>query len=107
MNGKTKKRNISPANSKNSDVNTLLLQKISKLSNAFNDENIFQQFTNKPCQKFDEWFSLIPKKNAMSTVWKFFHAVNEIKSGGKSQLGIFLQPWRQKSWDVATHVAKC
>ena len=62
MNGKTKKRNISAAKSKNSDVNTLLLQKISRLSNSFNDENIFQQFTNKPCQKVDAWFSFITKK---------------------------------------------
>ena len=87
MSGRTKKRNIGPANAKNLDVNTLLLQKISKLSNAANDKNISQKFTNKPYKKVDGWFFLIAKKNAMSTVWKFSHVVNEIKTGGKSQLG--------------------
>ena len=42
MSGKTKKRDISPANAKNSDANTLMLQKIPKLGNAANDRNIFQ-----------------------------------------------------------------
>ena len=41
MSGKMKKRNISPANAKNSDVNALLLQNRSKVSNAANDRNIF------------------------------------------------------------------
>ena len=86
MSGKTKKRSTSTDNSKNSDVNTLLLQKRSKSSNASNDRNIFQQFTNKPCPKVDEWVSLIAKKNEISTVWKFFHVVNEIKPDRKSQL---------------------
>ena len=62
MSERTKKRNISTANAKNLEVKTLLLQKRSKLSNAANDRNIFQQFTNKPCQKVDEWFFLIAKK---------------------------------------------
>ena len=43
MSGRTKKRSISPANAKKSDVSTLLLQKRSKSSNAVNDRNIFQQ----------------------------------------------------------------
>ena len=49
-----KKRIKSPANAKNLDANALLLQKRSKLSNTANDENIFQQFINKPCQKVNK-----------------------------------------------------
>ena len=87
MSGRTKKDTISPDNGKKPDVNTLLLQKRSESSNAANDRIFLQQFTNAPRPKVDEWFSLIANKNAMSTLWKFFHVVNEIKQGGKSQLG--------------------
>ena len=105
MSAITKKRKKSPAKAKNLDVNTLLLQRRSKLCNTANDESIYLPFINKPCQKNDKWFSLIAKKNATSTVWKFYHVVNEIKPGGKSQLGKKFKPWRQKSWAVATYVA--
>ena len=105
MSGRTKKRNTSPPNTKKSDVNTSLLQKRSKSSIVANGRNVFQKFNNKPCPKVDEWVFLIAKKNAMSTVWKFFHVVNEIKQGGKSQLGKKLAVLEEKSWDIATCVA--
>ena len=78
MSAITKKRKIRPVEAKHLDVNTLLLQRRSKLSNTANDERIFLPYINKPCQKNDKWFSLIAKKNATSTVWKFYHVVNEI-----------------------------
>ena len=96
MSGRTKKRNTSPPNTKKSDVNTSLLQKRSKSSIVANGRNVFQKFNNKPCPKVDEWFFLIAKKNAMSTVQKFFHVVNEIKPGGKSQLGKKLAALEEK-----------